>query len=102
MLSFVTQSVRPRGRAFVASSTPTLSLNEPIWRDASDATLDVRLRKAKHGRVPPISDTGSLASRTAIFGSFGPAQGMRRLARLSRRRAYATARAAGGRRPHAT
>src|SRR5207237_9031028 len=87
---------------FVAYATPALSLNEPIWRDASGATLDVRLRTARHDRVPPTSDTGSPAFRTAIFGSFGPAQRTRRLERLSRQLAYATAPAAGGRRPRVT
>src|SRR5262249_61903730 len=92
-----------KGRAFgpgflFASPTRALSLKEPIWRDASGAPLDVRLRPARHDRVPPISDTESPAFRTAIFGSFGPAQRKRRLERLSRRRACATARAAGGRR----
>src|SRR6516164_2319594 len=86
------------GWAFCSLLVPALSPNEPIWCDALCAKLDVQFRKARHDRVPPISDTGSPAFRTAIVGSFGPAQGMRRLARPSRRRAYATARAAGGRR----
>src|SRR5262249_29211003 len=78
------------------------SPNEPIWWDASGAKLDVRLRLARHDRVPPVSDTGSPAFRTAIFGLFALAPLMHRLERLSRRRAYASAREAGGHRPHVT